>query len=293
MSNDDEPRSSMIPRPPPAPKQPDNQAGDAEAQTSVTFIYQAVVADIFRNVTFLWFKNSSSHYFSIFVEKPSDEKDPYTLKIDLKTSQFWGKKGLKSLDMESRRVEVYWDMRRAKFATSPEPSSGYYVAIVSGGEVAMLLGDLEEEAYKRTKKGPSAIQPTLRCKKEHVQGKRLFCTRTTLARGDKEHDIMIESSSFSGYDDPEMWISIDETIAIRIMNLHWRFRGNETVSVENGSIDIFWDVHDWLYSNPGDGPAHGMFIFKPGVVDSENDDSSFENQSNSEFCYYLYAWKSE
>lgn len=304
MSDDDGAQSSMIPRPPPAPKQADNQDGDAEPQTSVTFIYQAIVADFFRNVTFLWFKNSTSHYLNIFVEKPLDEENPYTLKIDLKTWQFWGKKGLKSLDIDGRRVEVYWDMRQAKFSTSPEPCSCYYVAIVSGGEVAMLLGDLEEEAYKRTKKGPSPIQPTLKCKKEHLQGKRLFCTRTILSREDTEHDIIIESSSFSGLDDPEVWISIDEDIAIRIMNLHWRFRGNERISVNNSPIDIFWDVHDWLYNNPGDGPAHGLFIFKPGALDSENDSSNFDsstfgspklsqNQSSSEFCYFLYAWKSE
>ncbi|GKV37466.1 hypothetical protein SLEP1_g45493 [Rubroshorea leprosula] len=269
--------SSHVPKLAPPEKQIENQAGDTAAQSSVTFIYQANIADMSRKVTLSWFKNPTNHYFNFIVENPSDEKNPYTCKIDLKTWQFWGKKGLKNINIEGRLVEVYWDIRQAKFSTSPEPSSDYYVAIVAGEEVAVLLGDLKEEAYKRTKKRPPSIEPTLRCKKEHVQGKRLFCTRTALAEGEKEHDIMIENS-LSGHDDPEMWISIDGTVAIRVMNLHWRFRGNETVLVSNTPIEIFWDVHDWLYSSAGDGPTHGLFIFKPSTPYSETDRKSEANK---------------
>lgn len=99
----------------------------------------------------------------------------------------------------------------------------------------------------------------------------------------------------------------------RVTNLNWRFRGNETVMVNNLPVQILWDVHDWLHSNPGSGP--GLFIFKPGalnyVLDSVSDSincSSHQrnedgckyesplvqgSQSTKEFCHFLYAWRTE
>ena len=114
---------------------------------------------------------------------------------------------------------------------------------------------------------------------------------------------MIENS-LSGPDDPEMWVSIVGTAVIRIMNLHWRFRGNEIVTVNQTPVQIFWDVHDWLYKSSGS--SHGLFIF-PGAPDSsvhcdsegKGDDgcniydSPRESQSIPKFCHVLYAWKFE
>ena len=152
-----------IPRPPPpTEKQKENQATtDNAAQCSVTSIYRANIANLYRLVTATWCKSLVNHSFTINVENPSDDQSHCTCKIDFKAWQFWGRKGLKSLEVDGKRVDIYWDFRQAKFSSSPEPCSDYYVAIVSEEEVAVVLGDMKIDAFKRTKKRPSLIDPTL------------------------------------------------------------------------------------------------------------------------------------
>jgi Fe-S cluster assembly iron-binding protein IscA len=284
-------------------------------QTSITFVYQAKVAEFLRNVTVTWCKNLINHSLSITVENPSDE-NKNTCKVDIRTWHFWGRKGLKSFELDGKLVGIFWDFRQAKFSSSsPEPCSDYYVAMVSDEEVVLLLGDLKNEAFQRTRTRPSLEDATLLYKKEHVYGKRSFCTRAMLADGGKEHYIFIETSlPGAGPGDPEMWISIDSTVLIRVMNLNWRFRGNETAMVNNLPVQILWDVHDWLHGKPGSGRP-GLFIFKTGAPEcvSDHDDPDDENcsreneggsiygsaaslqecPSTPEFCHFLYAWRTD
>lgn len=257
----------------------DNKSG----QNFVTCIHRAKLAEKFRNIDITWAKNLISHSLHITVENPFDENNQYTCKIDLKTWQFWGKKGLKSFKVDENRVDIFWDLKSAKFSNSPEPKSDYYVAIVSEKEVILLLGDQMTEALRRTKCKLCSEGAILVNKKEMVFAKKCFCTKTTLGQGKREHDIIIESA-LSGPYDPEMWISIDGIESIRITNLHWRFRGNETIVVDDVNVEILWDVHDWLYNGLGSGG--GMFIFRQGGEEEEE-------TSYLEFCHFLYAWKLE
>ncbi|KAM2691529.1 hypothetical protein EV2_005923 [Malus domestica] len=117
-----------------------------------------------------------------------------------------------------------------------------------------------------------------------------------------------------------MWISVDRTVAIRIMNLNWRFRGNETATLNDMPVEIFWDVHDWLFSSLG--TSQGFFTFKVRRVDWESSNVNYdygsrncidgncsgcslqqspcnspkgkESSSNiGGFCHFLEAWKTE
>ncbi|CAK9145066.1 unnamed protein product [Ilex paraguariensis] len=272
------------------------------AQNFVTCVHKVKIEDLIRNVTTTWSRNLINHSLCFMVENPSDD-DHYTCKIDIKTWQFWGKKGLKSFRVDEKRVDVFWDLRCAKFSTSPEPSSDYYVAVVSDEEVVLLLGDQKNEAFKRTKSRPSLVDATLVHKKENVFAKKCFFARTMLGQGKKAHDIVIETS-LSGDCEPEMWIGIDGTVSIRVMNLHWRFRGNETLLVDDVQVQILWDVHDWLYNIPNSGP--GVFIFKQGEVECEPNtyldsktlkgegcESHWRHPTDKDFCHFLYAWKLE
>ncbi|KAL2495833.1 Plant protein of unknown function [Forsythia ovata] len=271
----------------------DDPTTDKPTQNFVTFIHRAKLADMFRNITVTWSKNMISHSLYIMVENPYEE-DHYMCKIDLKTWQFWGKKGLKSFKVDEKRVDVFWDLRSAKFSSSPEPTSDYYVALVSEEEVVLVLGDQKKEAFKRTKCRPSLQDAALVHKKEIVFAKKCFCTKSTLGQGKKEHNIIIESA-LSGPCDPEMWISVDGTASIRVTNLHWRFRGNETIMVDDLPIQILWDVHDWLYNGQHSGA--GVFIFKQGADEPESihrEGEDLAKQSSSiDFCHFLYAWKTE
>ena len=323
--------AAPFPNPKPVPHQPpakekvhEHQATNkAVPQASVTFVYQTIIAELWRNVTVTWCKNLIHHSLSITVETPPNQ-DQYTCKIDLRTWQFWGRKGLKSFELDRKRVDIFWDFRQTKFSGNPDPWSNYYVAMVCGQEVVLLLGDLKKEAYKRTRSRPTLEDAILLYKKEIVYGKRLFCTRSMLVDGKREHDIVIDTS-LSGPGDPEMSISIDGQMMIRIMNLNWRFRGNETVMLNNLPVQLLWDVHDWLHTIHGSGP--GLFIFKPGTLECEatsdpngrleseaDGDPNGSNSSNGNdsdsiidsvasapaspsskptFCHFLYAWRTE
>ncbi|KAI4319513.1 hypothetical protein MLD38_033101 [Melastoma candidum] len=126
----------------------------------------------------------------------------YSCEIDLKPWLFCGKKGYNSFDVESNRVNVYWDLRSAKFSGSPEPCSDYYIALMSNEEV------------------------------EQVYGKKNFGTRARFDERNQEHDIMVEST-IAGHREPEMWIYVDGISVLHIRNLNWKFRGNQMITVAN------------------------------------------------------------
>ncbi|KAL5711779.1 hypothetical protein ACHQM5_014021 [Ranunculus cassubicifolius] len=306
-------------------------ADDPKApQCTVTCTYHAKLVGMFRTVTVVWCKNIINHSLTITVDSPGNENQ-YTCKIDFKPWHFWTKKGFKPFDVEGKRVDIFWDLRSAKFSGSPEPYMDYYIAMVFDEEVVMLLGDYKKKAYKRTKSRPSLVDALLVHKKENVFAKKCFSTRVKFDNRKKDHDIVVENSLL-GPRDPEMWISIDGIVLIHITNLQWKFRGNETVLVNKMPIQVYWDVHDWLFGTPGSG--HGVFIFKPGYpenrqesvskdgssrgdsggVSGESDSTTNattttttnttftvdENQpliqattSNPDFTLFLYAWKME
>ncbi|GER45018.1 hypothetical protein STAS_21944 [Striga asiatica] len=280
------------------------------AQTTVTCVYQAHISGFWRNVTILWAKNLMNYSLSISIDSTEQENLVYTSKIDLKPWHFWAKKGYKTLDVDGCQLDAYWDLRSAKFASGPEPSSDYYVALVSEEEVVLLLGDLKKKAYKRTKARPTLVEPMIFYKKENVFGKKSFSTRARFDQRRKEHEIVVESS-ITGPREPEMWISIDGIVLVHVKNLQWKFRGNQTVLVNKVPVQVYWDVHAWLFCPAG--ANHGLFIFKSGEgeggeSDDENssrgDDSEcsgnskyYSTQSYSkcctDFCLFLYAWKIE
>uniref|UniRef100_A0A6N2L2B5 Kinesin motor domain-containing protein n=1 Tax=Salix viminalis TaxID=40686 RepID=A0A6N2L2B5_SALVM len=287
-------------------KETEEQTTNKSPQISVTYIYTVELAELCSNVTVTWSKNVMNCSLSISVENPLDENH-YTCKIDIKTWQFWGKKGLKSFEVDGKRVDVYWDFRQAKFSNHAEPLSDYYVALVYNEEVVLLLGDMKMDALKRTKRRPSLTEPILLCKKENVYGKRSFCAKAMFQKDKTEHDLVIEYS-LSGLGDPEMGIAVDGFEVIRVMNLNWRFRGNENVKVNDVEVQIFWDVHDWLFS--GSSTSHGLFILKPAAQEGGDDkvgdgrhcrgndggmyDSPKERSSSTpEFFHVINAWKYE
>ncbi|MCD7464908.1 hypothetical protein HAX54_000178 [Datura stramonium] len=52
--------------------------------------------------------------------------------------------------VDSKPVDIFWDLKTAKFNGETEPSSEYYVAVVCDEEVILLLGDLKKDAYRKT-----------------------------------------------------------------------------------------------------------------------------------------------
>ncbi|CAN6448267.1 unnamed protein product [Victoria cruziana] len=272
-------------------KTSDDPSGLKSGQSAVMSVYQAMIAGMSRYVTIIWCKNLMAHSLWILIDTGGNEQQ-YTCKVDLKPWHFWSKKGFKNFEVAGNKLEVFWDLRTAKFSGGPEPHGEFYVAITCDDEVVLLLGELKKEAYRKTGSRPSLVDALLLSKKENVYGKRCFVTKAKFEDRGKEHDIVIESS-ISVAKDPEIWISIDGIVLVHVKALSWKFRGNDTVLVDRLPVQILWDVHDWIFS-PGSG--HALFVFQPGSPpENTGSETSFSSSSGSihGYCLILYAWKME
>ncbi|KAL3512709.1 hypothetical protein ACH5RR_025426 [Cinchona calisaya] len=305
----------------------DDSAGVTRSGQSVFMsTYRTKIADQCRLITITWCKNLLLHGLSVSVEGPEGESQ-YTCKVELKPWYFWRKQGSKRFVVEGKLVDIYWDLKAAKFNGETEPGSDYYVAVVCDEEVVLLIGDLKKDAYRKTRCRPALIDPILVSRKEHIFGKKKFFTRMKFHEKSRLHEISIECKcrsnniSVNGNApngiDPEMEIKIDGHLVIHVKHLQWKFRGNESINVNKVKLEVYWDVHDWLFSP---GLRHALFIFKPTYLSStpslvsatsssplfvsslestplsSQTGSSFSLEGlngsrSSDFCLFLYAWK--
>ncbi|XP_022775849.1 uncharacterized protein LOC111317677 [Durio zibethinus] len=306
-------------------RQADKPASVGKSGQSVYMsVYRIKLAGQFCLITVTWCRNLLLHGLSVSVQGP-DGDEHYSCKVELKPWYFWRKQGSKHFIVDGRTVGVVWDLKTAKFNGETEPRSDYYVAIVCENEVVLLLGDQKKDAYKKTGCRPSLIEPMLVSRREHIFGKRKFSTRVKFNDKGIFHDISVEcnnnissNSSSDGFD-PVLEIRVDGKLAIRIKHLQWKFRGNESINVGKNGVEVFWDVHDWLF---GSGLRHGLFVFNPipsssvsassisapssppssssksmPLSNQEGNPASsgdFDNATgSSRFCLFLYVWKVE
>ena len=284
-------------------------------QSLVMSVYSTKIAGQCRLITITWCKNLLLHGLSVSVQGQEGEDD-YRCKVELKPWYFWRKTGAKQFMVDGITVDVVWDLKAVKFNGETEPQSDYYVAIVCEEEVVLLVGDQKKDAYRRTGCRPSLIEPILVSRKEHLFGKRKYSTGIKFHEKGKGkfHEILIECNNNSNNSvtgsgtDPELEIKIDGNQAIHVKHLQWKFRGNESVDVNKTKVEVYYDVHDWLF---GSGPRYGMFIFKPIPSESAecslstttpvltNHQKSLEAEDgdnaggSSEFSLLVYAWKVE
>ncbi|CAH1423264.1 unnamed protein product [Lactuca virosa] len=274
-------------------------------QTLFMSVYKTKLAGDCRCITITWFKHLLLHGLSVSIDGPeshSPETDQYTCKVELKPWCFWRKQGSKRFSIEGKALDVFWDLKAAKFHGETEPISEYYVAVVCDQEVVLLLGDLKKDAYRKTGCRPALIDPILVSRKEHVFGKKKFSTRLKFQEKGRFHELSIECKNRSGGDgvDPAMEIRIDGQLMIHVKHLQWKFRGNESIYFSKVKIEVYWDIHDWLFSP---GLRHALFIFKlsipatsPAISTPSSPLSSQSSGSEDwlhEFCLFLYAWKVE
>ncbi|MCO5559814.1 hypothetical protein L7F22_013418 [Adiantum nelumboides] len=228
-------------------------------QNLVTCQYETKIAGSCRHVTITWLKSTTGQGLSVTIDDPSCQ---YTCKVKLTPWSFWKRSGVKGFEVCGRKVEVFWDLSKAKYAFGPEPQQGYFVAVVCNDEVVLLLGDKEKEAYRHTKAKPSIIEATLLLRKEHVFGKKHFCTKAQFGDAGKAHDINIECQT-TAPKDPYLCISVDKRLVVQVKNLEWKFRGNQTVLVDGIPVEVFWDVHNWMFDSVGrPSDANAIFMFQ-------------------------------
>nr|DAD30771.1 TPA_asm: hypothetical protein HUJ06_009622 [Nelumbo nucifera] len=269
-------------------KQSDDPAAVTKAGQNVFLsVYRTKIAGQCRMITVTWCKNLLLHGLCVSVEGPNGENQ-YSCKVELKPWYFWRKQGSKRFMVEGKAVDIFWDLKAAKFNGETEPQSDYYVAVACEDEVVLLLGDLKKDAYRKTGCRPALIEPSMVSKKEHIFGKKKLTSRVKFHEKGRLHEISIEfnnSSSSSvntnscvGGFDPEMEIKVDGKLAIHVKHLHWKFRGNQSISVHKVRVEVYWDVHDWLFSP---GLRHALFIFKPITSSSTSTSTSSSPPSSS------------
>ncbi|KAK4791469.1 hypothetical protein SAY86_031882 [Trapa natans] len=266
-------------------------------------------------VTVTWCKDLLVHRLSIAFEGPGNSDEGSACKLDLKPWQFWKRQGSKNLTVEGSDVTIVWDLRMAIFDGETAPITDYYVAVVCKGEVVLLMGDMKKEAYRRTGCRPALTDPVFISRTEHLFGKSKFFARIKFHEKGKLHHVSVverKSASSLGNErpaDPEMEIAIDGEKVSHVKRLQWKFRGNEEITVGGRKLELYWDVHDWLFET---GPRHGLFIFRPIMTVEELPDptlvlpalSKEEKTSMAHdemasghtlqgFSFFMYAWKTQ
>ncbi|OIT37505.1 PREDICTED: uncharacterized protein LOC109240679 [Nicotiana attenuata] len=203
--------------------------------------------------------------------------------LNIKPFIFWKKHGSKKLDGDNKVVHIFWDLSKAKFGSGPEPISGFYVAVIVNGEMVLLVGDLNKEAYAKTRarkpekkqnqnQNPNPNQ-NLVLRREHVCGNKLYKTKANF--GGKEKEISIDCRLG---EDPRLYFSVDNKRVLQIKHLKWKFRGNERIEVDGIPVLVSWDVYNWLFDDDEDGYALFMFKFEKSSYEYvAADDFNFNN----------------
>ncbi|KAL3746480.1 hypothetical protein ACJRO7_015443 [Eucalyptus globulus] len=205
-----------------------------------------------------------SHHGSSFLDYNSSPLSPssctFSFQLHIKPLVFWKKQGSKKLDADKTRtgasIRIFWDLARAKFGSGPEPVSGFYIAVVVNGEMALLVGDAVKSAYGKTKvQKPAERGQALFLRREHLFGHRVYATSARF--GGKNRAISVDCNV---HGEGKLCISVDKRRVLQVKRLKWKFRGNERVKVDGVNFQVSWDVYNWLFEDASD--SHAVFMFR-------------------------------
>ncbi|XWS70479.1 hypothetical protein CRYUN_Cryun03dG0051600 [Craigia yunnanensis] len=177
--------------------------------------------------------------------------------LHVKPFIFWKKRGYKKLSSANvPNVQVFWDLSKAKFGSGPEPDSGFYIAVVVDGEMTLLVGDSTKEAYARTRTQKPGRSQALVLRREHLFGNKVYNTKARFGGKSREISIYCKVNK-----DAKLLFSVDNRRVLQIKRLKWKFRGNERIEVDGVSIQVSWDVYNWLFDQDLNN-GHAVFMFK-------------------------------
>ncbi|KAL8159572.1 hypothetical protein V2J09_001109 [Rumex salicifolius] len=274
--------------------------GNKTAQNLVTCVYQCRLRGRSCLITIAWSKSLMGQGLNIAID---DSNSRSLCRADIKWL-FSKRRGSKTIELnDSRSFAIHWDLSTAKFGSRPEPFEGFYLAIVFDRQIILLLGDMRKEALKKTGSVPSPNKAVFVSKREHIYGKKVFLTKVQFCDNGQSHDLMVECDTVSN-NDPCLIIKVDRKNAMQIKRLKWKFRGNQTILVEGLTVEVFWDVHNWLFSGASS-TGSAVFMFKTRINSAEKiADPNVLQWSNSQkmrdchsdklgFSLILHAWKQE
>lgn len=283
--------------------------GARTTESMVTCLYRVKLGHTSPLVTITWCKTLVGLGLSLNVQDtPVCEGMTSACKVDTKPWLFGKKKGSKVLEIaRGIVVDVVWDLTEAKYGSGPEPVDGFFFALVHEHEIILLLGDMTEEASMKTHARVISSETIMISRREHIFGRRLYATKAQFGENGRIHDILIECNT--GGREPRLCVKVDKQLVLQVKRLIWKFRGNQTILVDGFPVELFWDVHNWLFS-PNDG--HAVFMFQTCMATDKSwsslastgsslfhwhhtssSSSSVKDAESSGFSLLLYAWKSE
>ncbi|KAJ6405639.1 hypothetical protein OIU84_013570 [Salix udensis] len=272
------------------------------AQNLVTCVYQCKLRGRSCLITVSWTRNLMGQGFGVAID---DSTSRCLCKVDIKPWLFSKRKGYRNLEVDSDKVIIYWDLSNAKFGSGPEPLEGFYLAITFNQEMVLLLGDMKE-AYKKIEGDPVHSKANFIARREHIFGKKFYGAKAQFSAKGQIHDVTIECDTVD-LKDPCLVIRIDSKMVMQVKRLKWKFRGNYTILVDGLPVEVFWDVHSWLFGNAM-GNAVFMFqtclspeklwtnqsIFDPSVLTWSSSQKLRDCQLQGlGFSLILYAWKND
>ncbi|XP_031279616.1 uncharacterized protein LOC116138044 [Pistacia vera] len=285
----DHPLALPAPPPPPPPPPP-----PISGKLNLTTCLYNTSLGLF---SFTWSKTFFGHSLNLnlhpfdFTNSPlsfsnNSLSDPSTLSFHLhiKPFIFWKKHGSKKLvnyTSSTSVIQIFWDLSRAKFGSGPEPESGFYIAVVVDGEIALLVGDSSKEAYAKTKAHkPERASQVLLLRREHVLGNKAYTTKVKF--GGKTREISIDCSVNS---DAKLSFSVDNKRVLQIKRLKWKFRGNERIEVDGVPIQVSWDIYNWLFEDMNNG--HAVFMFRFENLDNQEQETHHQHNEEVNGGHYL------
>ncbi|KAJ0248180.1 hypothetical protein HA466_0153180 [Hirschfeldia incana] len=186
---------------------------------------------------------------------------PFTFRLEIKPLTFWRKHGSKKISRKPD-VRVMWDLTHARFGSGPDPVSGFYVAVLVSGEVGLLVGDSLKQRPKRQ---------ILVSRGENLFGNRVYHTKIKIKGRVREIGIDVKVNN----DDSNLRFSVDNKSVLKIKQLQWKFRGNAKVVIDGVTIQISWDVYNWMFGdkdkvNPDKVPAVFLLRFENQEVEGND-----------------------
>ncbi|KAK4780239.1 hypothetical protein SAY87_016345 [Trapa incisa] len=244
-------------------------------------------------------------------------------KVDIKPWLFSKRRGHRTTEVavvsnstttSSSTVDIYWDLSNARFGQGPEPAEGFYLAVAIQRELVLLVGDMKKEACRKLNSEASICSSVLVVRRENIFGKKSYGTKAQFSDRGRTHDVAIECDTGELISDPCLVVRVDDKVVMQVRRLKWKFRGNGTITVDGMPVDVFWDVHNWLFGN-STGNAVFMFHSSMLAADDRKTASSDHHQSpadctdpcdgggglrdsksqetGADFSVIFYAWKND
>ncbi|XP_020208512.1 uncharacterized protein LOC109793452 [Cajanus cajan] len=259
-------------------------------QNTVSSVYKTTLSNQKQLlITVTWCKTHS--YQGLTITFGDDGHVAPSFRLNTSSRFFRKKKGSKVVELGDSKVEVFWDLTKAKYNTGPEPVEGFYVAILVDAELGLILGQENNKFKERT----LVNNVTLLSRREHCSGNAVYATKAQFCDSGTWHDILIRCSGESeGLKAPVLSVCIDKKTVIRVKRLQWNFRGNQTIFVDGLLVDLLWDVHNWFFNPDSSGYAVFMFRTRSGL-DSRlwlEEKTVQKDKDRVEFSLLIYACKS-